>query len=82
MYVCYIYYTSIRSLKRTTDEIRNYSFELDLNNGASGDTLDKHRDSTSQVQRQVNTLDTSRTVISSINVSLSFAIILLLPGRI
>lgn len=31
-----------KSLKRTTDEIRNYSFDLDL-------SLEKHRDSTSQV---------------------------------
>ncbi|XP_047740413.1 CLIP-associating protein 2 isoform X9 [Hyalella azteca] len=41
-----------KSLKRTTDEIRNYSFELEMNNGASRDNLEKHRDSTSQVQRQ------------------------------
>lgn len=37
-----------RSLKRTTDEIRNYSFDLDLGHDRR-DSLEKHRDSTSQV---------------------------------
>ncbi|KAB7504085.1 CLIP-associating protein 2, partial [Armadillidium nasatum] len=36
-----------RSLKRTTDEIRNYSFDLDLGHDRR-DSLEKHRDSTSQ----------------------------------
>ena len=49
-----------RSLKRTTEEIRNYSFELDAHQDGR-DGLDKHRDSTSQVQRQVN-----RVVLSAV----------------
>nr|XP_027232483.1 CLIP-associating protein 2-like isoform X8 [Penaeus vannamei] len=36
-----------RSLKRTTAEIQNYSFDLDLS--SRRDSLEKHRDSTSQV---------------------------------
>ncbi|XP_066957569.1 CLIP-associating protein 1-B isoform X48 [Macrobrachium rosenbergii] len=36
-----------RSLKRTTAEIQNYSFDLDLNSSRR-DSLEKHRESTSQ----------------------------------
>lgn len=43
-----ITFLHFRSLKRTTAEIQNYSFDLDLS--SRRDSLEKHRDSTSQVR--------------------------------
>ncbi|XP_076047968.1 CLIP-associating protein isoform X10 [Oratosquilla oratoria] len=42
-----VYRYKLMSLKRTTAEIQNYSFDLDLNSSRR-DSLEKHRDSTSQ----------------------------------